>query len=91
MSIGPLPRRARNAAASVQLRIPPPDSLKRVREHVEVDVVGRAAPRAGAARARAARGRARSGNGKSITKSSRRRNASSMLRRKFVARMTTPS
>ena len=31
-----------------------------------------------------------SGNGKSTTKSSRRRNASSMFWRKFVARMTAP-
>ena len=59
-------------------------------EEVEVDVLG---DRRGVGDARGRQIRRRSsasGNGKSTTKSSRRMNASSMLRLKFVARMTAP-
>ena len=90
IEIGPSSSAAWKAAASEQLRIAPPESLNFSRQEVEVDVVG-ARRLARAARLSQMRWRSSgSGNGKSITKSSRRTNASSMLRRKFVARITAP-
>jgi hypothetical protein len=83
-------RRPGTAAASEQLRIAPPESLNWVGEEVEVDVVveRRLLGQQQAPDQLAVLGL---GNGKSITKSSRRTNASSMFWRKFVARMTAPA
>ena len=79
-----------NAADSEQLRMPPPESLNWVARKSMSRSSAIGASSGSSSRQIRLRSSA-SGNGKSITKSRRRTNASSMLRRKLVARMTAPA